>query len=119
MRRFSRSRLYKKKLRKISLYVLVYVLSALMLYDMRHPNLPALADLFVEYFTFPLRWMFRPLYPLLKPFGMVVSDGAELPTPYGIIAGAFIYILAIFVISLLFEPAREKLRFQDEEFWEG
>lgn len=108
---------HKRKLRNISLVIFAYVVSALFFYDLRHGNLPGLADMFIEFYTFPLRYMFRPLYPVLKPFDLVVSDGAELPKAYGIVVGSLIYIAVIMILSYLFTPPKEKRR-EHQEYWD-
>ena len=101
---------HKRNLRNIFLFVFVYVLSATLLHDLRQGGLPLLADQVIELYTLPLRFMFRPLFPILKPFGLVVSDGAELPTPYGIIAGSLIWVFVLALLGIMFTPPKEKRR---------
>ncbi len=117
MRRKSHSP-FKSNLRNISIFMFIYVVSALFLYDIRSPNLPGFIGPFVEFYTFPLRHMFRPLFPVLKPFGFVVSDGAELPTPYGVVVGSIIYVFVLLGLSALLQPPAEKRRSYDDR-WEG
>jgi len=105
---------YKENLRTISIAMFAYVVSAAFLYDVRGPMLPGLLGPVAEIYTLPLRFMFRPLFPLLKPFGLVVSDGAELPTPYGIIVGSVIYVFVLLLLSSLLQPAKEKRRKFDD-----
>lgn len=109
---------HKRNLRSISLVVFVYVVSAVLLHDLRRGNLPALADTVVGIYTAPLRVMFQPLFPLLKPFNMVVSDGAELPTPYGIIAGSIVYVFVLTLLAVLFTPKQEKPP-KFKQHWDG
>jgi hypothetical protein len=108
----------KTNLRNISVGMFVYVVSALYLLDIRGPLLPGFVGPAAELYIFPLRYMFRPLFPLLKPFGLVVSDGADLPTPYGIVVGSVIYVFLLLGFSMLLEPAKEKRR-PYEDHWEG
>lgn len=98
---------YKANLRLISIWMFAYVVSALVFHDLRGPTLPGLIGPFADFYTLPLRFMFRPLFPLLKPFGLVVSDGAELPTPYGIVIGSVIYVFVLLLLSALLMPAKE------------
>lgn len=109
----------QKKLRSnLTTAVIFYVATAVWLYDMQARSLPALIQMFAEYFTLPLRYMFRPLYPLMKPFGWVVSDGADLPTAYGIVAGTAVWVLILFFIMWVFSAKPDKKR-KHEEYWGG
>jgi hypothetical protein len=108
----------KKTNSNITLAVAFYVVIAVWLYDLQARTLPALIQLFVEYFTIPLRYMYRPFYPLMKPFGWVVADGAELPTAYGIVAGTIIWIFILIFIAWIFSPKPDKKR-DHEEYWGG
>ena len=105
---------YKANLRSISVTMFLYVVSAVFLHDVRGPSLPGLIGPIAEVYTWPLRYMFRPLFPILKPFGLVVSDGADLPTPYGIVVGSVIYVFALLLFSVLLQPAKEKRRKFDD-----
>ncbi|MCC7339725.1 MAG: hypothetical protein IT170_01465 [Bryobacterales bacterium] len=111
-------RLPKQTNSNITTVVAFYVIAAVWLYDMRSRNMPALIDLFAEYFTLPLRYMFRPLYPLMKPFGWVISDGADLPNAYGIVAGTAVWVLVLIFIVWVFTPKPDKKR-DHEEYWGG
>jgi hypothetical protein len=102
----------------ITTIVIFYVASAVWLYDMQARNLPALIQMFVEYFTLPLRYMYRPLYPLMKPFGWVASDGADLPNAYGIVAGTAVWIFILMFVAYLFSTKPDKKR-SHEEYWGG
>ncbi len=108
----------KTNLRYISVVMFCYVVSALYLLDTRGPLLPGFVGPVVELYILPLRYMFRPLFPILKPFGLVVSDGADLPTPYGIVIGSVIYVFLLLGLSMLLEPPKEKRR-PYEDHWEG
>lgn len=107
----------KRNLRNISIFMFVYVVSALFFFDIRGPNLPGFIGPIVEVYTIPLRYMFRPMFPLLKPFGLVVSDGAELPTPYGVVVGSVIYVFVLLALSTLLEPSKEDRR-KYQDYWE-
>jgi hypothetical protein len=98
----------KQRLRLITLFVFGYVFSAVLLYDLYHAALPLLARELITLYTLPLRHMFRPLYPLLHPLGLVVSQGAELPSPYGIVAGSVLYIGILLLLTQLFTERPEK-----------
>lgn len=102
----------------ITTIVIFYVAAAVWLYDMQERNLPALIQMFVEYFTLPLRYMYRPFYPLMKPFGWVVSEGADLPNAYGIVAGTAIWIFILIFVAYLFSSKPDKKR-PHEEYWGG
>lgn len=107
----------KKSTSNITIAVTFYVIAAVWLYDLK-ANLPALIQLFTEYFTIPLRYMFRPFYPLMKPFGWVVADGADLPTAYGIVAGTAAWIFFLIFVAWVFTPKPDKKR-KHEEYWGG
>lgn len=108
----------KKTNSNITTIVAAYVIAAVWLYDMKARSMPALIELFAEYFTLPLRYMFRPFYPLMKPFGWVVADGADLPTAYGIVAGTAVWILILIFVAWVFTPKPDKKR-AHEEYWGG
>lgn len=108
---------YKTNLRLISIVMFIYVVTALAFHDLRGPSLPGVIGPFAEIYTLPLRYMYRPLFPLLKPFGLVVSDGAELPTAYGIVVGSVIYVFVLLLLSGLLMPPKETKR-KYEEYWD-
>ncbi len=108
----------KKNVSRVATIVVFYVASAVWFYDMQERSLPPLIAMFVDGFTLPLRYMFRPLYPIMKPFGWVVSDGADLPTPYGIIAGTVAWIGILAIVAYIFSTKPDKKR-AHEEYWGG
>ncbi|MCZ2156876.1 MAG: hypothetical protein LC114_23765 [Bryobacterales bacterium] len=106
----------KKTRSTITLSVCAYVIAAVWFYDIRSSNLPALIRAFADYFTMPLLYMYRPFYPLMKPFGWVVSDGADLPTAQGIVAGTIVWILILIFVAWVFSAKPDKKR-KHEEYW--
>ena len=102
----------------ITTIVAFYVIAAVWLYDLKARSLPALIEMFADYFTIPLRYMFRPFYPLMKPFGWVIADGADLPNAYGIVAGTAIWVLILIFVAWIFSAKPDKKR-EHEEYWGG
>ena len=109
---------HKKNFATIFTVVFFYVIASATLYDTQSSNNPAVFQYFTEYFTLLYRYMFRPLYPLLQPFGLVTSDAAELPTPWGIVAGSFVYMVLLWMLAWVFSSKPPKRR-PFEEPWQG
>lgn len=49
----------------------------------------------------PLLYIFKPIYPILRPLGMVEGEWMRLPTLGGMVIGSLIYGIIIFAIQAL------------------
>jgi hypothetical protein len=73
------------------------------------PHPPSL-DIPLQLFVIPLFVVFRPLYPLMRPMGMLEGEWFTAPTPIGALFGSLVYVilLYLFIVGVRFFNKRHQ-----------
>lgn len=78
-----------------------YVALARLLMPLLEYNPPASVEILLSIFIAPLFYIFRPLYPLLKPLGLLEGEWWTLPSAAGMALCTAVYAVLLYAAGLI------------------